>query len=90
MSTTSLTAADYEVVIGLEVHCQLKTNTILIKVTAAERQTFQLAAEHAGDNVANWMRRTCRERASHELANKGIKAPIDEVNGTDSTGSRTT
>ena len=69
---------------------QLKTNTILIKVTAAERQTFQLAAEHAGDNVANWMRRTCRERASHELANKGIKAPIDEVNGTDSTGSRTT
>jgi aspartyl-tRNA(Asn)/glutamyl-tRNA(Gln) amidotransferase subunit B len=28
MSTTgSLTAADYEVVIGLEVHCQLKTNT---------------------------------------------------------------
>jgi aspartyl-tRNA(Asn)/glutamyl-tRNA(Gln) amidotransferase subunit B len=27
MSTTSLTAADYEAVIGLEVHCQLKTNT---------------------------------------------------------------
>src|SRR5476651_58747 len=27
MSTAPLTAADYEVVIGLEVHCQLKTNT---------------------------------------------------------------
>src|SRR5476649_708240 len=27
MSTVPLTAADYEVVIGLEVHCQLKTNT---------------------------------------------------------------
>src|SRR5450755_3227274 len=26
-TTTPLTAADYEVVIGLEVHCQLKTNT---------------------------------------------------------------
>ena len=26
-ATAPLTAADYEVVIGLEVHCQLKTNT---------------------------------------------------------------
>jgi uncharacterized protein (DUF1778 family) len=55
-----------------------KTANILIRVTAAEKDAFELAASLAGISLSSWVRERLRLTAIRELEGAGKRVPFVE------------
>src|SRR3546814_15923353 len=59
-----------------------RTSILQIRVSAAEKESFELAGEIAGIPVSAWARQALRRAAASELRPMGIKVPFAEALGT--------
>src|SRR3546814_2718656 len=56
-----------------------RTSILQIRVSAAEKESFELAGEIAGIPVSAWARQALRRAAASELRPMGIKVPFAEA-----------
>jgi hypothetical protein len=54
----------------------MKTEILKTRVTAAEKETFQQAADLAGVTLASWVRERLRATARRELVEAGRQVPF--------------
>lgn len=55
---------------------KVKTETIQIRLTTAEKEGFELAAELAGIPISSWVRERLRLTAIRELESAGKRVPF--------------
>lgn len=53
-----------------------KTDLLLIRLTAQEKEGFQMASDIAGISLSSWARERLRVTAVHELEKAGRKIPF--------------
>lgn len=55
-----------------------KTQNVLVRVSSAEKEGFELAASLAGISLSSWVRERLRLAAIRELESAGKRAPFVE------------
>lgn len=56
-----------------------RTSTLQIRLSAAEKESFDLTAEISGISLSAWARQALRRAAAAELRAMGLKVPFAEA-----------
>jgi uncharacterized protein (DUF1778 family) len=60
-----------------------KTENLLIRMTAEEKDAFRLAAELSGIKLSAWIRERLRKMATAELEAAGLQVPFYKLSNKD-------